>query len=599
MTPPIFYQIIPINPEGHLFEVSVIIKSPDLEGIEFWLPAWIPGSYMIRDFSKNIVQLSASNREGPLAVKKIDKQSWRCSPSSSEVTLRYQIYAWDLSVRGAHLDRTHAYFNGSSVFVAIKGEEDSPCEVEIIPPTKQTELRWRVATTLPALDAEEWSFGRYRADDYQTLIDHPVEMGTFTLYPFSVNDIPHALVISGRHDCDGDRLTKDLEKICSTQIALFAEAPFKRYLFQLMVVGNGYGGLEHRDSTSLICSRDDLPFRGMRDINDGYRQLLGLFSHEYFHSWNIKQIKPAIFIPYDLTKESYTPLLWAFEGFTSYYDDLMLLRSGVIDQKGYLELLGQSITRLMQGSGRLHQSVTDSSLDAWTKFYKQDENAPNAIVSYYIKGGLIALILDLIIRASKREQSMDDLMRQLWLRFGKPSIGIETESLLDLINEIAGSDLSELMQKLLYTTSEIPLEEVLRDAGIALKQRASQSVNDKGGKPASEDIPLQPGIGIRYRSGNSDGVEITHIFSGSAAEKGGLAAQDRIIAMNSLECNCDNFEPRLQRLGVGNVVRCHYFRRDELRVTELTLEPPAKNSFYLETIEGKEALYADWLITRS
>ena len=410
------YQIQAVSPEAHLFRVTVCISSPDPKGQKFLLPAWIPGSYMIRDFARNIVTINAQCGDADLALEKLDKQTWQCESCNGELTLVYDVYAWDLSVRSAHLDTTHGYFNGTSVFVKILGQDSNPCEVEILRPEGEGYSDWQIATTLAPLDTEFLRFGRYRAENYGDLIDHPVEMGTFSHASFSISGVPHDIVITGRHTADMDRLCHDLQAICSQHIKFFGELPqMERYLFQVMAVGSGYGGLEHRSSTSLLCGREDLPLMHEKEVSENYREFLGLCSHEYFHLWNVKRIRPEVFKKAGLTREVHTNLLWAFEGITSYYDDMGLVRSGRIKPESYLELLARLITRVHRGSGRLKQSVAESSFDAWTKFYKQDENAPNAIVSYYGKGALIALALDFTLRIeTDRRVSLDDLMRALW-----------------------------------------------------------------------------------------------------------------------------------------------------------------------------------------
>ena len=418
MITPVLYTIQAVQPAAHLFEVSLRLAEPDPAGQVFSLPAWIPGSYMIREFARNIVSLSAEAGGKAVPATKLDKHSWRLPAGiQGPVTLRYTVYAWDLSVRSAHLDQTHGFFNGTSVFLAAHGHEDAPHRVNIRPPKGLEDARWRVATSLPEAvgekgAAERYGFGLYRADSYDDLIDHPVEMGTFTLGEFEACGVPHAVAITGRHDCDMGRLLADLKPVCERQIRLFGEpAPMSRYVFLTTAVGDGYGGLEHRASTALLCSRADLPHVGMDEATDGYRQFLGLCSHEYFHTWNVKRIKPAAFVPYRLAEESYTRLLWAFEGFTSYYDDLMLVRSQRIGLDDYLGLLAKTITQVHKGSGRHKQSVAESSFEAWTKYYRQDENSPNAIVSYYTKGALVALLLDLRLRAeSHGARSLDTLM---------------------------------------------------------------------------------------------------------------------------------------------------------------------------------------------
>ncbi|MGD8927124.1 MAG: peptidase M61, partial [Thioalkalispiraceae bacterium] len=414
------YEIIPLKPEAHIFQVILKIDEPDPHGQILWLPAWIPGSYMIRDFAKNIISISAACKKKSIVIQKQDKQTWLCQPCDGPLTVTYSIYAWDMSVRTAHLDTTHAFFNGSSVFLAVKGQEDLSHSVNIKLPRGKHYSSWRVATTLPRRDTELFSPGSYHAQNYEELIDHPVEIGAFIELNFDLENITHHIVITGKQHADLERLRSDVKSICRTHIKMFGELPdIKEYMFLLTVVGNGYGGLEHRSSSALICNRKDLPAKHMTQPSDDYINLLGLFSHEYFHTWNVKRIKPASFIPYSLTHESYTELLWAFEGITSYYDELALIRSQTIEEKNYLELLGKNITRVLRTSGRQKQTLIESSFDAWTKFYKQDENAPNAIVSYYVKGGLFALALDLKIRElTDYRKSLDDVIRSLWSDYG-------------------------------------------------------------------------------------------------------------------------------------------------------------------------------------
>jgi predicted metalloprotease with PDZ domain len=576
----IHYRIRPVHPEAHLFQITLTIGSPDPAGQIVSLPAWLPGSYMIRDFAKNIITIEARCDDKQIKLEKLDKSSWRCAPCSAPLTLDYTVYAWDLSVRTAHLDTTHGYFNGSSVFLRVEGQDEQPCHVDIEPPEGDRYKSWRIATTL-ATDNDAYAFGRFHSADYDELIDHPVEMGNFTLLKFEARGIPHAMVLTGHHYADTKRLARDLARICETQIDLFGEAPFDRYLFQTMVVGSGYGGLEHRSSTSLLCSRDDLPLVGEEAISENYRSFLGLCSHEYFHSWNIKRIKPDVFVPYDLSQESYTPLLWAFEGFTSYYDDLALLRSGLINEASYLELLGQTITRVIRGSGRLKQSVSDSSFDAWSKFYKQDENSPNAIVSYYTKGSLIALALDLTIRGnSNGERSLDDMMRVLWRDYGKPHVGISPQQMETRLQEIAGEDISALLEKALRGTDDLPLPELLARFGVEMKLRQASSNSDKGGKVAKSGTTEPLALGVRYGS-DPLGVKLLNVFDDGAAQKAGLAAGDIIVAVDGLRASQDNIEKLLNYQRGRDQVELHAFRRDELLHFDVPLQTAPLDTCYL------------------
>jgi predicted metalloprotease with PDZ domain len=579
----IFYTITPIDPAAHLFEVALTIDTPAPEGQTVSLPAWIPGSYMIREFARNIVRIRAESRGETVALEKIDKHTWQAAPCRGPLVLTYEVYAWDLSVRAAHLDQTHGFFNGTSVFLSVHGMEGMQHVVDIRRPEGDEYKAWRVATALPELKAKRYGFGTYVAGGYDELIDHPVEMGTFALATFKAHGVPHDIVITGRvPNLDMVRLSNDLKKICEAQIALFEpktrRAPMQRYVFMTMAVGDGYGGLEHRASTALICARADLPVTGNKAMSDGYRTYLGLCSHEYFHTWNVKRIKPAAFAPYDLRSEGYTSLLWLFEGFTSYYDDLMLARSGVIDEAAYFKLLAKTINGVLRGSGRTKQSVAESSFDAWVKYYRQDENSPNAIVSYYAKGSLVGLGLDLTIREqSKGRKSLDDVMRAMWERYGRDFYegkvlgqGIAEAEVEALFEEISGVRLKRFFERYVHGTEDIPFDKLLAPFGVKL---------------ADDRKDAKPGLGVRtVREGND--CKLANVYEGGAAHQAGLSAGDVLMAVDGLRVNHGNIDSLLGRYRAGDAVTIHAFRRDELFSTtavvskgdapQMTLTPDAK-----------------------
>ncbi len=575
------YRIQPSAPKAHIFSVKLTIPVPDPTGQRLTLPAWIPGSYMIRDFARNIISLNASCNGEEVTAIKIDKQTWECGSCNGELEIRYQVYAWDLSVRSAHLDTTHGYFNGTSVFLKVVGQESISCEVEIEPPEGDDFSEWRVATTLARKQAEQLGFGLYQADSYDELIDHPVEMGSFTLAGFELNGTPHEIAITGRHHCDMERLCRDLQKICATHVEMFGELPqMERYLFQVMAVGDGYGGLEHRSSTSLICKRGDLPQPGVEAVTDDYRQFLGLCSHEYFHLWNVKRIRPEVFKSADLSCEAHSRLLWAFEGITSYYDDLALVRSGLIEADSYLELLGQGITRVMRGSGRHKQTLQESSFDAWTKFYKQDENAPNAIVSYYTKGAQIALALDLTIRRETADRmSLDDVMRALWSKHGRLDLGVGEADVEALAAEVTGLDLTTFFDTALRSVDDLPIDELLGTVAIGYELRPAADSKDKGGlKPTdSEPSKPKPDLGVVHRS-DAVGVKVVTVHDTGAALEAGLSAGDVLIALDGIKVTSDTLDQMVARQRIGDRLEVHAFRRDELMRCEVVMKPAEPNT---------------------
>ena len=582
--PPVCYRIQPKNPAAHLFEVSVTVDDPDPAGQRFMLPAWIPGSYMIREFARHIVSLTATAAGKPVACEKVDKATWTCAPCKGSVMLTYEVYAWDLSVRAAHLDETHAFFNGPSVFLLPLGREDRACEVEILPPVGDRFAAWKVATALKqtkalARPSEQKrpgkragidvshpgtkAFGTFAAANYDELIDHPVEIGTFTHATFDACGVPHHVVITGRHRADMNRLCADLKKICEAQIRLFepdsGQAPMDEYWFLIMAVGDGYGGLEHRASTALICYREDLPSiaqAGEKKIGNGYRRFLGLASHEYFHTWNVKRIKPAAFVPYDLTNENYTRQLWFFEGFTSYYDDLILARTGLIEPLSYLELMAENIGRVMAHAGRRKQSVAESSFDAWMKYYRQDENSPNAIVSYYQKGSMIGLALDLTIRKrTAGRKSLDDVMRALWNGHGKTGRGVPEGGLETIAQKLTGLDLREFFERAVRGTEDLDLNPLLGHVAIELSWKVPGQTKDE---------PFPASLGAKVTSDANGDARLAQVFDGGAAQAAGLSAGDVIIAVDGLRVIGNTLEKRLRTYPVGTVLPLAAFRRDEL-----------------------------------
>ena len=567
-TAPVQYTVLPKDLPGHLFEVTLEVAAPSPDGQVLALPAWIPGSYMIREFARNIVQVRAESNGEPVALTKLDKHTWQAAPVRGALTVVYEVYAWDLSVRAAHLDQTHGFFNGTSLFLRVLGQENLPHQVDLQRPQDPATRYWRVATAMRELGAKRYGFGTYLADDYDELIDHPVEMGDFALGSFKAHGVEHDIVITGRvPNLDMARLERDLKLLCEKQVAFFEpktkKAPMARYVFMTMAIGDGYGGLEHRASTALVCNRADLPSTAQQGQapSEGYIKYLGLCSHEYFHTWNVKRMKPAAFAPYDLQVENYTQLLWLFEGFTSYYDDLLLLRAGLIDEAAYLKLVGKTIGSVLRGSGRTKQSVAESSFDAWNKYYRQDENAPNAIVSYYTKGSLIALVFDLTIRArSGGARSLDDVMLALWQRYGRDFYpeggrGITEQEVEALFDEVTGLRLKPLFDRYVRGTADLPLARLYAPFGVKLTD------DRRAGKPSLDVATTRDGADVR----------LTHVHEGGAAHQAGMSAGDVVVAIDGLRVGA-NLDTMLARYEVGDAVSVHAFRRDELMAFSVTLQ---------------------------
>ncbi len=600
MSLPHRYVIVPRDPAAHLFEVRLTVANPDPGGQVFAMPAWIPGSYMIRDYAKHVVSARAESDGRDVALAKLDKSRWQAAPVDRALTLVLEVFAHDDSVRGAHLDPTHAFFNGTCVFPAVVGQEERTCELDICPPEKPHGKRWRVATSMRRKDAEAYGFGTYRATDYAELIDQPVEIGRLSIGEFEARGVPHAIAIRGQTRVDMARLCHDLQTICEQHMSLLGvPSDLDRYLFLVNAPGTGYGGLEHRWSSANICSRDNLPARRDDGVSEEYRTFLGLLSHEYFHLWNVKRMKPAAFTPYDLSQETHTRLLWVFEGITSYYDDLALVRSGMIEPESYLELLGQKITRVLRGGGRRRQSIAESSFDAWTKFYKQDANAPNAVVSYYAKGALVALSLDLKLRVETAGRvSLDEVMRAAWARWGESGEGMPEDGIETVACEVSGLDLEDFFDATVRGTGELPLETLLNSHGIRFNLRRSAGGSDKGGK-AKGDGELAPVWLGAVLGKSATGTVFQAVHNDGPAEKAGIAPGDELVALDGLRIGPGDAESRTRRYLPGDKSDVTVFRGDELMTLRLAWAEAPADTCYLEIdAEADEehiARRSDWL----
>ena len=509
---PVHYRIEAADPHARLFTVTLTVAHPQ-EQQELSLPVWIPGSYLVREFSKNLQRLSAQQgRRVPLV--QLDKHRWRATCRTDRpLVLTYEVCAYDSSVRTAWLDASRGFFNGTSVCLRVHGQEDAPHALEVA--STAATAHWSVATGLTPQSIDKRGFGVYAASHYDELVDCPVEMGTFWSGQFTACGVAHRFVVAGAAPSfDGKRLLADTQKICETAIRFWhgkGKPPIKNYLFMLNAVHDGYGGLEHRNSTALICGRRDLPRTGQAPATEGYTTLLGLISHEYFHTWNVKRLRPAEFSRYDYSQENYTQLLWFFEGFTSYYDDLLLRRAGLIDDATYLKLLAKATNQVLQTPGRSVQTVAQASFDAWVKYYRQDENTPNATVSYYTKGSLVALCLDLTLRREGKT-TLDDVMRALWKRCaGGPMTEADLRAELA---SLAGRSFDNELDQWVHSTAELPLAELLAAHGVALKPEQPQ---------------LAQRLGLRVTENHS--VQLKTVLRGGPAEKAGMAAGDEWLGL--------------------------------------------------------------------
>ena len=570
--PAIQYTVHAADLDGHRYEVTLRIANPDPTGQVVRMPAWIPGSYLIRDFSKHIETIAAfsilGTVETELPLERIDNDTWKLPAvaANTVIEVRTLVHAFDTSVRTAYLDSERGFFNPSSLCLAVEGQTHLPTALAIAPIGT-----WSVQTTLSRVKTDAAGFGFYLAPNYDALLDHPVALGHFQTIDWKSRGTAHSMVIQGcLQEVDRKRLITDLSAICESIIDLFEpktkQAPFQRYLFLVNAVLSGYGGLEHSDSTALLCNRDHLPQAGYPLNDDHYQEFLGLCSHEYIHAWLVKRIQPKAFQPYNLQGRNHTRLLWLFEGFTSYYDDLQLLRSGRIALQPYLNLVGKNWNMVLRGPGRHKQSVADSSFDAWTKYYQADEHTPNAVVSYYSKGALIALGLDLLIRVQTRHRkSLDNVMQLLWAAHGKTQEGLAEDGFNRIVLAAIGPDFKKswLQFKARYIegTHDLPLAQWLSAQGIVVDNKKMGSL---------ENMKLQ--WGMRY-SDQGGWAKVTHVLDGGIAQRAGLAPGDLLASINRQRISPSRLDAVFAQLQMGANARLHFYRQDCEHESQFVLEP--------------------------
>lgn len=593
----ISYQVRPADLHAHLYQVTLTIAQPQaLQRVS--LPVWIPGSYLVREFAKNLQRLQGRQGGRAVALTQLDKCHWQADCAAAQpLELSYEVYALDHSVRTAWLDTQRGFFNGTSLFLRVHGQEALPHELVLLAPEHRP--GWAADTGLTPVKTNGKGFGRYQAANYDELVDCPVEMGEFWRGSFQAGGIVHRFVVAGAPPSfDGARLLADTQAICQAAIGLWqgkqagpaGSLPHSSYLFMLNAVDDGYGGLEHRNSTALICTRRDLPrlggpatTRGARPKkssaqSEGYTTLLGLISHEYFHTWNVKQLRPAEFARYDYGQENYTELLWFFEGFTSYYDDLLLRRAGLIDDATYLKLLGKTVNQVLQTPGRKVQSVAQASFDAWVKYYRQDENTPNATVSYYSKGALVALCLDLSLRQEGRT-TLDAVLRSLWQRCtGGP---MSQADLAQVLQDLSGRPWSRELARWVHGTTELPVKPLLAQHGVRVQE---------------EPATLAQQLGLRVVE--TAGIQVKTVLRGGAAEQAGLAAGDEWLGVTvgtgktASRWRLNKLDDLLLYAGTGQQVTA-WVARDK-RLLELPMKLP-RGVVSWRLLPGDKALLARWL----
>jgi predicted metalloprotease with PDZ domain len=575
------YRVSMSRPHSHLFEVEAEFPAASGE-LVVALPVWTPGSYLVREYARHLQDLEAVTRAGAkLPLTRIDKRSWRIDAPDQPVILRYRVYANELTVRTSHLDASHGYFNGATLFLYSEALRHGPHRVEIAAPSG-----WR---TFCALDQDGSAFV---APNYDDLVDSPFEVGPHEPLRFTSAGVPHEVILWGGEPYpDKERLTQELKRICDAEAQLFGGLPMKRYLFLVYLTEKGRGGLEHKASTALLFPRFGLTASNTK----GWEDFLTLAAHEYFHLWNVKRIRPRALVPFDYGQESYTAQLWAFEGLTSYYDNLLCRRAGALSPQRYLTRMGETMSQLHGGPGRRAQSLAESSLTAWIKYYRQDENSPNSGVSYYTKGEIVGLLLDLEIRRLTHDaKSLDDVMRLLWQRHGDES-GVPEDGFEKAASEVAGRDLTAFFDRAIRGTEELDYH-VLEHVGLTANFRVREASSDKGGGPPRvKDLKPKGWLGLNTRGSQT----IASVLDGSPAFEAGLYAEDEIVALDGFKVDAATLVSRSEERRPGERVRVTVFRRDRLMELEVTLGSKPADAVYLARVErpsdAQKAAFRAWL----
>jgi predicted metalloprotease with PDZ domain len=554
---PIRYRVAMPEPQSHEFHITMEIPAlPGRETMAVVFPAWAPGSYLVRDFSRHIYDLDMRDRAGKAVThERLDKQRWRLSTGGRPVTLRYRVFAYEVSVRTSFLDDSHAFLSGTSLFFFVDGELARPCVLAVEPPAG-----WRISTALPALRGRRNTFS---ARDYDELVDSPVEVGTHQVLAFRVDGTRFEVALHGHTNADLARIIADLRAIVRATGAIFGGFPFARYLFIIHALSTR-GGLEHASSCTL-----DIVGLSFED-EKGYQNFAELAAHEFFHAWNVKRIHDRVLGPFDYTKENYTRLLWFHEGFTEHMQSLILLRAGLLSVELYLKDLAEDWTRYAARPGRNVTPLSELSYEAWIKQYKPADNHTNRMVSYYDKGRWAGLVLDLILRsATAGRRGLPDLFRRLWSRHAARNRAIDAAIIRGEAEAIAGRSLAGYFHRFIDGTAELPVPELLRGAGVKV-QAAAPSEHERNDKVKARRLLAWSGL-VFANNSERDSAVVKTVIPNSPAWRAGLTFGDDIIAVDGTRTSAATVSKRLADGKVGQEIAITFFRRERLRKAKMKL----------------------------
>jgi predicted metalloprotease with PDZ domain len=568
--PKLAYQIAMPQPQTHLFEVSLNVSNWHHEVLNIKMPVWTPGSYLVREYARQLQDFVALTSSGEkLTVAKIAKNHWQIQTNGHhEIAIGYRMFANELTVRTNHLDATHGYFNPAALCFYIPGYEYCPIEIKIVPAHPD----WQITTPLPEISPQT-----FLANDFDTLVDSPFEIGYQQVYDFTVLDKSHQLVVWGEGNFDPQIAIADIKKIVEVEAKIFGGLPYEQYIFLLHLSPSGGGGLEHKNCCSLLYPR--FGFQG----GEKHNRFMQLVAHEFFHLWNVKRIRPAALEKFDYEGENYTPSLWFSEGTTSYYDLVIPRRAEIYDEQEFLAELSKEITRYLMTPGRLVQPLSESSFDAWIKLYRPDPNSSNSQMSYYLKGEMVTLLLDLLIRdRTEGAKSFDDVLVAMWEHFGKAEIGFTETQLKHIIESIAGEDLTEFYDRYIHGIAELPFNDYLYPFGLELQSGEANT----------------PYLGINVKHENGREL-IKSVAANSPAQLAGIDPGDELLAIDGFKVTAEKLADRLKFYQPDRQIDLTIFHADRLMTVAVILATPQPQQYQLQALENnvdrQRQLFKGWV----
>jgi len=563
------YQLLMPEPHTHYFHVDIDVTGFSEDSLDIKMPVWAPGSYLVREFSKSVENFTTGN----VRSKMINKNTWRVFPEGKTLTISYDVYAFEMSVRTSFLDANHGYINGTSMFMYIDGKKELPSTLEITPPAN-----WKKVST--SLEKTSDNLFIYHAPNYDILVDSPIEIGNQLEFDFDASGARHKVAMYGKGNFDVELLKTDMAKIVESCTEVFGENPNKDYVFIIHNLTNGSGGLEHLSSTTLQVNRWGY------EPGRKYEGFLSLVAHEYFHLWNVKRIRPISLGPFDYDSENYTNLLWLCEGFTSYYDELLLKRAGYYNSEKYLHKLANTISRVENQPGNKVQPVTEASFHAWIKAYRPNENSKNTTISYYPKGALLANALDLIIlENTNAEKKLDDVLKVLWNEYYKKlNRGFTDKEFQDVVEQVAGKKLDVFFQNTVAGVETIDYKTYFSYAGCKLIDKYE----------GSENVDL--GIST---SSNNGRLIVGRVERGNSAYKHGINVNDEIIAIDNYRVADNDLNTLVENHKAGDEIIISVSRDGIMMDIRVTLSKNKKVNYRIVPIEvpteKQQLIYKKWL----